>query len=164
MTGRPKVDLDSFKDEIIAKYNGGQQCNDIAGEYGVSGRTLERRIQSWGIWKRAPKRKSKNDLLGNPDVRIIIGICWDRNLSDEEMQNALADSDWHLSTRTIARIRKDMGILRRTSVFQRQQGVSHLWEIIEKELKNGTVSRYGRRHLHVHFKKIFRKFGHQLSR
>jgi hypothetical protein len=80
------------------------------------------------------------------------------------MQYALNDKGWKLSPRTIANIRKDMGILRRVSAYQRQEGVSKLWGIIEKELETGTISRYGRGHLHVHFKKIFREFGHQLSR
>jgi hypothetical protein len=162
MVGRPKSGLDLFKEEIVYRYYEGEQCSVIALDYKVSGRTLERRIKSWGIRKRLPKRKSKTDLLGDPDVRIFIGICWDRNLSDQEMQYVLDSNGWKLTTRTIANIYRDMGILRRVSVFQRQEGVSQLWEIIQKELEGSTISRYGRGYLHVHFKKIFRQFGYQI--
>ena len=128
MAGRPKIDLDSVKDEIVQKYDSGQDYTDIATDYGVSGRTLKRRMQAWGVFrpKRLPKRKSKSDLLGSSDVRIFIGICWDRNLTDEEMQYVLNDNGWTLNTRTISNIRKDMGILQRVSAFQRQEGVSQL--------------------------------------
>ena len=47
----------------------------IALDYGVSGRTLEHRIQGWNVYKRLPKRKSKTDPLEDPEVRIFIGIC-----------------------------------------------------------------------------------------
>ena len=126
MVGRPKSGLDLFKEEILCRYHRGEQCNVIALDYGASGRTLERRIQSWGVQKRLPKRKSKTDPLGDPEVRIFIGICWDRNLTDQEMQYVLESNSWKLTTQTIASIRKDISILQRVSVFQRQEGVSQL--------------------------------------
>ena len=77
MAGRLKIDLDSVKDEIVQKYDSGQDYTDIATDYGVSGRTLKRRMQAWGVFrpKRLPKRKFKSDLLGSSDVRIFISIC-----------------------------------------------------------------------------------------
>jgi hypothetical protein len=79
------------------------------------------------------------------------------------MQQALADDNWTLSVRQIALIRKDMGLRRRVSAHQRQEAVQALWEIIQRELDSGAIQRYGKGHLHVHFKKIFRESGHQLS-
>jgi hypothetical protein len=111
MAGRPQSNLDNFKEEIVQRYENNEQPDDIGRDYEVSGRTLKHRLQSWGVRKRLPKRKSKDDPLGDPNVRIFIGICWDRNLSNEEMQYALNDNGWKLSLRTIANIRKDMGIL-----------------------------------------------------
>jgi hypothetical protein len=161
MAGRPQCILD--KEEIVQQYENNEQAADIGYDYRVTGRTIERRLQSWGIRKRIPKRKAKDDPLGDPDVRIFIGICWDRNLSDEEMQYTLNNNSWKLLLQTIANIRKDIGILRRVSAYQRQEGVSKLWGIIEKELETGTILRYSRGHLYIHFKKIFREFGYQLS-
>ena len=68
-------------------------------------------MQSWGIRKRIPKRKSKDDPLGDPDIRIFIGIYWDCNLFDKEMQYILNDKSWKLLLQTIANICKDIGIL-----------------------------------------------------
>jgi hypothetical protein len=126
MVGRPKPGLDLFKEEILHRYHNREQCNIIAPDYSASGCTLERRIQSWGVRKRLPKRKSKTDLLGDSEVRVFIGIYWDRNLTDQEMQYILDSNSWKLTTRTIANIRKDIGILQRVSVFQQQEGVSQL--------------------------------------
>jgi transposase len=120
----PQFSLDEFKEEIISRYYRGEQYSKIAPDYKVSRRTLERRIQAWGIQKRIAKRKSSSDPLGNPDVRIFIGICWDRNLTDKEIQYILNNNGWILNTRTISNIRKDIGILQRVSAFQRQEGVS----------------------------------------
>jgi hypothetical protein len=163
MVGRPKSGLDLFKEEIVYRYQEGEQYSIIALDYRVSGRTLEHRIKSWGVQKRLPKRKSKTDPLGDSEVRIFIGICWDRNLSDQEIQYTIESNGWKLIPRTIANICRDIGILRRVSVFQQQERVSQLWEVIQKELERGTISRYSRGYLHVYFKKIFRQLGYQIS-
>jgi hypothetical protein len=162
IVGYPKSGLDLFKEEIVYRYYKGEQYSVIAPDYRVSRYTLEHRIKSWGIQKRLPKRKSKTDLLGDPEVRIFIGIYWDRNLSDQEIQYILDSNSWKLTTRTIANICRDIGILRRVSVFQQQEGVSQLWEIIQKELEGSTISRYSRGYLYIYFKKIFRQFGYQI--
>jgi hypothetical protein len=83
---RLQFSLDEFKEEIISRYYRREQYGKIAPDYKVSRRTLERRIQAWGIQKRAVKRKSSSNLLGNPDIWIFISICWNRNLTNKKIQ------------------------------------------------------------------------------
>ena len=60
--GRPAVDLESKKDEILQLQKQGTKYDEIASQYGVTERTLRRRLDKWGIRKRAPKTQ-KDDLL-----------------------------------------------------------------------------------------------------
>ena len=53
--GRPKIDLKALKPEILEKFHAGSKYNAIAFEIGVSERSLRRRFQEWGIYKRVPK-------------------------------------------------------------------------------------------------------------
>ena len=153
--GRPVIDLEALKPDIVQRYHSGQTCPEIALEIGTKLRTLERRIQKWGLRKRAPKVE-----VEDPELRTQVAIYFIGNLSDEEMVFALQQQGWQCTQRRVARIRKSQGLLRRFTAFQRQVAVEALWDIIQKELDSGVIKGYGRRLLQVHF----RKLGHQLSR
>ena len=131
------VDFEALKPTIIEKYHSGQTCPEIALEIGASLRTLEQRIKSWGLCKRAPKIKSDDSMLRSQVAILFIG-----NLTDAEMVFALQQQGWKCTLCQVARIRTSQGIKRRFSAFQRQVAVQTLWELIEKELDTSTIEGY----------------------
>jgi hypothetical protein len=41
----PKKDLESYKDNIIARFQNGETTDSISSSLGVTGRTIQRRLQ-----------------------------------------------------------------------------------------------------------------------
>ena len=152
--GRPTIDYEALKPKIVRRYHLGQNCPEIVFELGGSVRTMEQRIQKWGLHKRVPKIN-----IDDPMLRSHIAIYFMSNLTDAEMVFALKQQGWQCTLRQVARIRKSQGIQRRFSAFERQVAVNKLWKIIEKELDSGSIKGYSQKMLHVHFKRL----GHQLS-
>src|SRR5579871_4944873 len=143
----PTIDLDSLKDQILASYREGQNYQEIAFQFSVSERTIKRRLQSWGIRKRAPPVKAEDATMRSHVALYFIG-----NLTDDEIVFALQQQGWRVNKRTVARIRKSQGLRRRFSAFERQVAVDALWNVIAKELDSGSIEGYGRRLLQVHFR------------
>ena len=112
--GRPTVDLDESKDEILRLHREGHNYQEIALQVSSSERTIRRRLMSWGIRKRAPKI-NKDDAM----LRSHVAIYFMGNLSDDEMVPALQQQGWRVHKRTVRRIRMSQGLLRRFSAFQR---------------------------------------------
>ena len=87
-------------------------------------------------------------------LRTHIAIYFISNLTDAEMVFALGQQGWRCTLCQVARIRTSHGIRRRFSAFERQIAVDELWKIVEKELDSGSIEGYGRRLLHVYFKRL----------
>ena len=152
--GRPAIDFEALKPEIVRLHRNGQNYEEIAFQVGSSERTIKRRLAEWGIRKRAPKVQKEDGLL-----RSQVAIYFIANFSDDEMVYALKSQGWRVHRRTVERIRKSQGLLRRFSAFGRQVAVDKLWDVIKNELDSGSIEGYSRKLLHTHFKKL----GHQLS-
>jgi hypothetical protein len=152
--GRPVVDLEPLKEQILSLFHSGYTHQEIALEVHAKERTISRRLQAWGIRKRAPYVKTEDKMM-----RAQVAIYFAGNLTDDEIAFALQQQGWRVHKRTVARIRISQGIRRRFSAFQRQVAVETLWKIIEQELDNGSIEGYSRRLLQVHFKRL----GHHLS-
>jgi hypothetical protein len=51
------------------------------------------------------------------------------------------------------RIKKEMGLIRRINVFDRNAINKQMLEVLQRELDDGRIAGYGRRHLHVYFQR-----------
>src|SRR5450432_2705728 len=102
MAGRPAVDMDTLKPEIIRKFNEGKTYAQIATELGIAERTIKRRARDWGLRKRA-QFVTKD---GDPELRAQVAIYWSTNLTDEEIVIALKSQGWNILPRTVRRIRQ----------------------------------------------------------
>jgi hypothetical protein len=67
---------------------------------------------------------------------------------------------YQISIWAVIRIRKQMGLVRRINVFDRKAMDKQMFEVLERELDDGRIAGYGRRHLYVYF----RRQGHLVTR
>jgi arginine repressor len=111
----------------------------------VNSRTVERRLQQWGI-------QTRTQTADTPFLRAQIAIMYRLGDTDEEMLEDLQDLGYNASITGVTRIRRDLGLARRMTVTDRQAEDEQLFEILKNELDDGRIAGYGRRHLHVYFK------------
>ena len=69
------------------------------------------------------------------------------------MLEDLQDMGYQISISAVTRVRKQMGLVRRMSVFNRQALDSQLFEILRRELDDGRVLGYGRGLLWTYFRR-----------
>ena len=75
------------------------------------------------------------------------------NYTDVEIVIELADCGYIITLTGVKRIRLEMGLRRRMSVFNRQTRDAQLFKILKAELDEGHLEGYGRRHLYTYFRK-----------
>ena len=156
---RPRLNLDSYQDIIIELASGGYTTEHIAGflkqEYNieVNERTIKRRLQEWGIRRRTIASNT-------PELRASIAILFRLNCTDEEMLIELHENGIDIENTQLARIRRDLGLVRRKTIEQRKEADIQLFELLTEEVKDGRIEGYGRRLLYTYFKNK----GHSASR
>jgi uncharacterized protein YerC len=74
MAGRPIVDLDSMKPQIVEMFHQGRTYAQISSDIGASGRTIRRRIHSWGLRKKAQFVKTDSDSDSDTRLRSQVAI------------------------------------------------------------------------------------------
>ncbi|KAJ5143195.1 uncharacterized protein N7515_001982 [Penicillium bovifimosum] len=162
-SGRPRVDLEPYKDEIIAliekKTKGTDVCKHLKEQHGIqlSARTLNKRLQAWGI-----KEKKEQYNSNNPELHARVkNLFFDVGLSDQEIITVLHDEGYAVSLRTLRRLRSRLGIrLRLDTPAQQQAQVQEILNALTEELDKGTIEGYGKELLHNHF----RSKGHVFAR
>src|SRR5262249_50056310 len=78
-------------------------------------------------------------------------------LNDEDMLEVLQAEGYKIERRSLARIRKQLGLRRSTCGMDLQalkEDQQQLEAIIKAELNNGVIESYGRNHLYYHFRSI----------
>lgn len=75
------------------------------------------------------------------------------NCSDEEMVTELVYGGYSINKIQVTRLRKDIGLLRRMAIFEKQQRDQQLFQVLQEELDDGRIEGYGQRLLHDHFRK-----------
>jgi hypothetical protein len=154
------LDLEFHKEEIISLFHSGHNADFIANHISqqleivnISERTIRRRLQQWGVFKRLRTQDSSQ-------LRARITVLFYECLEDEEMLDALHREGYVLGDRALKRIRKDIGLSRRFSILEREKSNTRLMEIVQQELDKGTIEGYGRGYLHTYF----RRHGYNFSR
>lgn len=152
---RPDLDLDSYQDQIIDWFTHGITIDVIVErlDQQFSRRTIQRRLQKWGIQQRTVTQDT-------PELRVQVAILFHANLSDPEIVRALKQSGVPIEVTAVVRIRKNQGLVRRMTPFERHRSDERLFEVLRQELENGRVEGYGMRLLYTHF----RTNGHLVSR
>lgn len=118
---RPELDLDSHKDYIIHLFLDCKQNTDAIAAtlaqkqliLSVNQRTIQRRLKQWGVGKRV-KTEHK------PDLRSRIEFFWNQNYSDEQILEFLTRDGYVLGPWALKRIRKQEGLYRKSSPYERQ--------------------------------------------
>jgi hypothetical protein len=60
---------------------------------------------------------------------------------------------YQISIWAVTRIRKEMGLIRRINVFNRKAIDEQMFKVLHRELDDGLIAGYGKRHLHVYFRR-----------
>ncbi|KAJ5542946.1 hypothetical protein N7535_005369 [Penicillium sp. DV-2018c] len=160
--GRPRLDIEPHKDEILAllekKTRTEDICKHLKTQYDIqiSPRTLNKRLQLWGVKSKKENRSSDPALHAR-----IKNLFFDVGLGDQEIITVLHDEGYDVSLRTLRRLRHRLGIrLRLDSPAQQQAQVQEILDALTEELDKGTIEGYGKELLHNHF----RSKGHVFAR
>jgi hypothetical protein len=144
--------IDDMKHHIINWARTNVRTDEIVrrlrDEWGIktSRRTVYRRLDEWGFHRHVRTEDT-------PLLRASIAILFRLNCTDVEMVTELADCGYIITLTGVKRIRLEMGLRRRMSVFDRQARDAQLFEILKAELDEGHLEGYGRRHLYTYFRK-----------
>ncbi|KAJ5170745.1 uncharacterized protein N7500_003528 [Penicillium coprophilum] len=161
-TGRPRVDLEPYKTEILGLFDKKTKNDDICKhlkrqhDIQISPRTLTKRLQLWGVKKKLTNNASNEALHAR-----IKNLFFDVGLTDQEIITVLHDEGYDVSLRTLRRLRHRLGIrLRLDSPTQQQAQVQEILDALTEEMDKGTIEGYGKELLHNHF----RSKGHVFAR
>ncbi|KOC18440.1 hypothetical protein AFLA70_840g000170 [Aspergillus flavus AF70] len=134
---RPTIDLEPHKAEITALYQRNEQVAAIQDylkesfNLQLSKRTLESRLQEWGL------------------------LHQDRTvgLEDKDILYVLHQEGVTLSPRIPRRMRKSLGLVRRTdSRFERQRQTEAILQALLEESEKGRIQGFSRRLLYQHMR------------
>ena len=112
----------------------------------VDKRTIKRRLQQQDI-------KIKTTTLDTPLLRVQIAILFRLSNTDKETLKDLTNIGYQISIWTITRIRKQIGLVRRINIFNKKAIDKQMFKVLQRELDNGRIAGYGRKHLHVYFRR-----------
>jgi hypothetical protein len=144
----PKIDLSGQRDEITERYLTGMTIPNLASWLDVCEKTVKNRLSEWKVIKR-PKTTD------TPELRIQIWfLVYQCCLSDKEVLYALQDHGFIITKHSLARIRKEEGIIRRHCLTgdALKESDDELCNILKRHLDQGSVEGYGRGHLHTYFR------------
>ncbi|KAK1718702.1 uncharacterized protein BDZ83DRAFT_585915 [Colletotrichum acutatum] len=76
--GRPRLDLEPFKDEIIAAFNRRETVESMlkglaAKGYEVNGKTFQRRLREWGLYRYSKTPNKKNGRNNTAEAAAAVG-------------------------------------------------------------------------------------------
>jgi Clr5 domain len=147
-----KINLDLYKDEIIQLYHNSPSTEDIPSyllrrhNIQVSVKTIKRRLGEWGISKRIRTDDS-------PRLRArISALFFECCASDKEILYILGQEGYQIGKWGLISIRKQLGLNRRVSRFNREEADKKLSDAVQEELNKGTIDGYGRGYLYHHFR------------
>ena len=152
--GRPKLDLNLYKDFIVQlfheDYTLPQICNRLERDFSitVARSTLLRRFKIWDISKR-------QRTMETPELCARIQILFfDMGLDDTEMLLVLNAEGYQLGKTGLEGLRKKLGLIRRlNSGVQREEADKLVEDVVQQELVKGVIQGYGREYLYRHFRR-----------
>ena len=149
--GRPRTDLDLYKTEIIDLFNSKITYQDIVTQLlrdhsvRTSVRALKRQFQEWDVRKRTQSQDTE-------DLRLRILALFYQSLNDTDILQVLRAEGFQIQPRFLSRVRKDLGLSRRVSVFDREKADRDLLLLVQKHFNEGRIQTYGRGLLYTYFR------------
>ena len=147
------IDYEPLRDEITQLYKGGYTVPAIVKAFedrGVklSQRTLERRLQTWGVPKYNKRLDYEDELLR---CRVAI-LFYQFAFKDADIIFALEQEGYEVTERALKRLRGQLGLNRKVDLKNLDAENERLREIVQDELHKGTIATYGRGLLYYHFR------------
>lgn len=151
---RAKIDLDPYKDEILAlialKKTNAEIIRYLHDSYQtqLADHTLRRRLKEWNI----SIRKWTQD---TPALRDRITSLFFNGLNDDQLYRALQTEGYQLGARALPRLRYELGLKHSLRTVEGQQEAEETAAgVITEELQKGVIEGYGRGLLYAHFQQL----------
>ncbi|KAI0535237.1 hypothetical protein GGR58DRAFT_480081 [Xylaria digitata] len=148
---RPLSNIDELRDEISASYEAGTLIKDIFQSiiqqgYQCTQRTLERRIQAWGL-----ERNVRTSLIHTDAILSRIQfLFFVRGWKDQSIQNDLRKANIPISLRTIQDIRLQHHMKRRYRTDEeRAQAIQQAAEWLHQHMqRSSAIQSFGKNYLY----------------
>ncbi len=150
--GRPKLDVNQYKDVILDWYREDLGAEDIVKrlqeeyQFKVTGRTIKSRLAEWQQNKRIAT-------IDSHQLRLRVSVLFFQwCLNDRDILRVLQREGHQRGFIGLVRLRKEMGIDRRVAPDNRREADAELLSMVQKELDKGTIDGYGKSSLYAHFR------------
>jgi hypothetical protein len=157
----PSIDLTPYRESItewihIRRWTQEQVRRRLENYYNVkvSRSTLQRALLQWGIGSHTSKRNDMEALKER-----IREIFHELRLSDKETAEILEDDGYTASSRKVAAIRKDLGLLKRTPRHEVEHAEEVARSALVEQLAQGHIENFGRRHLYYYMRSKYNIIG-----
>lgn len=153
--GRPRIDLNPYKDEISTLFHQYKTtetiCQELARRYSIdiSYNTLARRLHEWDL-RRLPSRlpSASHEALYDRVKALVFD-----NYSDTELLPILQREGFQISHDVLKKLRQKLGLRRRTDGPEAQRiQENQITEVLRQEIQDGSIEGYGRGLLHTHLR------------
>lgn len=151
---RAKINLDPYKDEILAlislKKSNANIMRYLYDSYHiqVADHTLRRRLKEWDI-------SVRNRMQDTPALRDRITSLFFNGLNEDQLYRALQTEGYQLGERALQRLRFELGLKRRHRTAEDQKEADETANgVITEELQKGVIQGYGRGLLYAHFHQL----------
>ena len=127
MQGRPRINLEMYEDEIVKLYRNSHNSTQIANrleqnhDITVTARTIQRKLTEWQIINKRIKTEDTSLLRCR-----IPALHYHCGFNDVDALSVLHHEGYSLSHKALVRIRKELGIIRRLSVRDREEADEEL--------------------------------------
>lgn len=159
--GRPSIDLEGRREWITERVAAGVTQEEIRREleahYGIKiGRSkLMQQLAKWNVTARRPAYQDSDEL------RERVAHCFHvLRLTDEKTQEMLEKEGYNIGSKRIARLRKEMGLLKRIPAEERDDAEAAIAKLLHQELKDGNnIRELGRKQLYKHIRSKYNVVG-----
>lgn len=159
--GRPPIVLDDRREWITERVAAGITQEEIRREleeqHGVKiGRSkLMQQLATWNITARRPAYKDSEEL------RERVAHCFHvLRFTDEKTRELLEKEGYNIGEKRIARLRKEMGLLKRIPASERDDAEAAIAQLLHQELKDGNkIRELGRQQLYKHIRSRYNVVG-----
>ncbi|EME49448.1 hypothetical protein DOTSEDRAFT_30684 [Dothistroma septosporum NZE10] len=159
--GRPPIDLEARRAWITERVAAGITQKEIRRELEehnglkVGRSKLMQQLAKWNITARRPAYKDSEEL------RECVAHCFHvLRLTDNRTQEVLEKKGYHIGAKRIARLRKEMGLLKRIPAGERDDAEAVIARLLHQELKDGNnIRELGRKQLYKHIRSKYNVIG-----
>jgi hypothetical protein len=151
-SGRKRIDLDSFKEELLDLLSQGKSHQALVNHLFTSHNvkiTRQTLANSLHEWTNVKEEKTED----SPELRVEIANIYFSayGIDDTTLLRILKQEGFTITLGGLISIRKKMNIYRRLSPLEPQKSAKELAELLNTEFEKGGILGYGRVHLATYF-------------